>query len=53
MESGRSFDQKVPGYNRAEGAATQDRWMNRFQAIGAAVIAGVLVLIGIMGLVRR
>lgn len=30
-----------------------NRWLNRFQAIRVAVIAGVLVLIGIMWLVRR
>jgi hypothetical protein len=31
----------------------QNRWMNRFQTIRVVVIAGVLVLIGIMRLVRR
>jgi hypothetical protein len=31
----------------------QNRWMNRFQTIRVVVIAGVLVLIGIMWLVRR
>jgi hypothetical protein len=31
----------------------QNRWMNRFQTIRVVVIAGVLVLIGIMYLIRR
>jgi hypothetical protein len=31
----------------------QNRWMNRFQTIRVVVIAGVLVLIGIMWLMRR
>jgi hypothetical protein len=31
----------------------QNRWMNRFQTIRVVVIAGVVVLIGIMWLVRR
>jgi hypothetical protein len=31
----------------------QNRWMNRFQTIRVVVIAGVLVLIGIMWLIRR
>jgi hypothetical protein len=31
----------------------QSRWMNRFQTIRVVVIAGVLVLIGVMWLIRR
>lgn len=31
----------------------QNRWINRLQTIRVVVIAGVLVLIGIMWLVRR
>lgn len=31
----------------------QNRWMGRFQTIRVVVIAGVLVLIGIMWLIRR
>jgi hypothetical protein len=31
----------------------QSSWMNRFQTIRVVVIAGVLVLIGIMWLIRR
>jgi hypothetical protein len=31
----------------------QNRWMTRFQTIRVVVIAGVLVLIGIMYLIRR
>jgi|HubBroStandDraft_6_1064221.scaffolds.fasta_scaffold7498733_1 hypothetical protein len=31
----------------------QSPWMNRFQTIRVVVIAGVVVLIGIMWLIRR